>query len=192
MGAQMLVETGHRDDITALLLAWRGGDHSAFDRLFPAVYEELRAIAHRQLARERPGHTLETTALVHEAYFRLVDQTRAQWEDRAHFFAVAANAMRRILVGYARRHRAVKRSGTQVSLDEATLVADQRAETMVELDEALARLADVDERLVKVVECRFFGGLTEEETAQALGVTARTVRRDWVKAKAWLQRTLLE
>ena len=192
MSAQMLVETGHRDDITALLLAWRGGDHAAFDRLFPAVYEELRGIAHRQLRRERPDHTLGTTALVHEAYFKLVDQTRAQWEDRAHFFAVAASAMRRILVGYARRHRAVKRSGKQVTLDDATLIADERADTLLALDEALAQLADVDERLARVVECRFFGGLTEEETAEALGVTARTVRRDWVKAKGWLYQALRE
>jgi RNA polymerase sigma factor (TIGR02999 family) len=192
MDAQMLVETGHRDDITALLLAWRGGDQTAFDRLFPAVYEELRAIAHRQLGGERPDHTLGTTGLVHEAYLKLVDQTRAQWEDRAHFFAVAASAMRRILVGYARRHRAAKRRGKHVSLDDATLVAHERADTLVALDEVLTRLTDVDERLARVVECRFFGGLTEEETAEALGVTARTVRRDWVKAKAWLHQALQE
>ena len=192
MGARMLAETGHRDDITGLLLALRGGDHPAFDRLFPAVYDELRGIAHRQLGRERPDHTLGTTGLVHEAYLKLVDQTRAQWEDRAHFFAVAASAMRRILVGYARRHRAAKRNGTRVTLDDAMAVANERAEILVALDEALALLTEVDERLGRVVECRFFGGLTEEETAEALGVTARTVRRDWVKAKAWLSRALRE
>lgn len=188
----MLAETGHRDDITALLLAWRGGDRSAFDRLFPAVYDELRRIAHRQLGRERPDHTLGTTGLVHEAYLKLVDQTRAQWEDRAHFFAVAAGAMRRILVGYARRHNADKRRGQHVSLDDATMVADERAGTLVALDDALVQLAEVDARLAQVVECRFFGGLTEEETAEALGMTARTVRRDWVKAKAWLAHVLRE
>lgn len=190
MGAQMLAETGHRDDITGLLLALRGGDRTAFDRLFPAVYDELRGIAHRQLGRERTDHTLGTTGLVHEAYLKLVDQTRAQWEDRAHFYAVAASAMRRILVGYARRHRAVKRRGTRVTLEDATVVADERAEVLLALDEALERLADVDARLGRVVECRFFGGLTEDETAEALGVTARTVRRDWVKAKAWLSHAL--
>lgn len=181
-------------DITGLLLAWRGGDGSALDRLFPLVYDELRHIAHRQLGRERPDHTLQTTALVHEAYLKLVDQTRAQLSDRTHFFAVAARAMRRILVDYARRHRAAKRGGAQApaSLDDTTLVADQRADTLLGLDEALARLAEVDERLSRVVECRFFGGLTEEETADALGVTARTVRRDWIKAKGWLHQALQE
>jgi len=181
-------------DITGLLLAWRAGDRHAVDRLFPLVYDELRRIAHRQLGRERPDHTLGTTALVHEAYLKLVDQSRAQLTDRAHFFAVAARAMRRILVDYARRHRALKRGGApaRVSLDDATLVADQRADTLVALDDALTRLTDVDERLSGVVECRFFGGLTEEETAEALGVTARTVRRDWVKAKGWLSQALRE
>jgi RNA polymerase sigma factor (TIGR02999 family) len=211
MDAQTLAETGQgrpgrsgepperrptdsQPDITGLLLAWRGGDSTALDRLFPLVYDELRRIAHRQLGLERPDHTLGTTALVHEAYLKLVDQTRAQLADRAHFYAVAARAMRRILVDYARGHRAAKRGAgqPQVSLDEATLVADQRADTLVALDEALTRLTDVDARLSRVVECRFFGGLTEEETAEALGVTARTVRRDWVKAKGWLSQALRE
>ena len=193
MNAQGPAETGQTaHDVTGLLLAWRAGDGTALDRLFPLVYEELRRIAHRQLGRERSGHTLGTTALVHESYLKLVDQTRARWEDRAHFFAIAAGAMRRILVDYARRHRAAKRGGTRVGLDDATLVADERADTLVALDEALTRLAEVDERLGRVVECRFFGGLSEEETAQALGVTARTVRRDWVKAKAWLHQALRE
>lgn len=181
-------------DITGLLMAWRAGDAGAVDRLFSLVYDELRAIAHRQLGGERPGHTLGTTSLVHEAYLKLVDQTRAQLTDRAHFFAVAARAMRRILVDYARRHRALKRGGAaaHISLSDAPLIAAQRADTLVALDEALSRLADVDERLPRVIECRFFGGLTEEETAEALGVTARTVRRDWVKAKGWLSRALRE
>lgn len=193
MDAQALVESGQRD-ITGLLVAWRAGDGSAFDRLFPLVYDELRRIAHRQLARERGDHTLGTTALVHEAYLKLVDQTRAQLTDRAHFFAVASRAMRRILVDYARRHRALKRGGVAgaVSLDDSALIAAERADTLVALDEALTRLAEVDERISRVVECRFFGGLTEEETAEALQITARTVRRDWVKAKGWLHRELRE
>jgi RNA polymerase sigma factor (TIGR02999 family) len=190
---------GSDHDITELLLAWRAGDRDALDRLFPLVYEELRQIAHRRLGREREGHTLGTTALVNEAYLKLVDQTRAQWADRAQFFAVAARAMRRILVDYARRHHALKRGGApvQVNLDDealgdAALVADQRADTLLALDDALTRLAELDERLARVVECRFFGGFTEEETAEVLGVTPRTVRRDWVKAKGWLYQTLRE
>jgi len=201
--------------VTQLLVAWRGGLQGALDRLFPLVYDELRRIARRQLGREPPGHTLSTTALVHEAYLRLVDQTRAQWVDRAQFYAVAARAMRRILVDYARRHRAAKRGGgrRRVELDLADLgeratsdgtgadavsavdayaAADDRAATLIALDEALARLAESNDRLSRLVECRFFGGLTEEETAAVLGVTARTVRRDWVKAKAWLYRAMQE
>jgi RNA polymerase sigma factor (TIGR02999 family) len=179
-------------DVTGLLLAWRGGDVGALDRLMPVVYEELRGIAHRQLGHERSGHTLGTTGLVHEAYLKLVDQTRVQWADRTHFFAVAARVMRRILVSYARRVRAEKRGGApeRVSLTDAMLVAEQRADTLVALDEALATLGDIDERLARVIECRFFGGLSEEETADIMGVTARTVRRDWVKAKGWLHRVL--
>jgi RNA polymerase sigma factor (TIGR02999 family) len=179
-------------DITTQLLAWRAGDRSAQESLFPLVYEELRRIAHRHLARERLGHTLDTTSLVHEAYLKLVDQTRADWTDRSHFFAVASNAMRRILVDYARRYRADKRGGAprRVSLTDAMLVAEQRADTLLAVDEALTELAQIDGRLSRVVECRFFAGLTEEETAEVLGVTARTVRRDWTKAKGWLHRTL--
>jgi RNA polymerase sigma factor (TIGR02999 family) len=193
MDAHSVAETG-QPDITGLLLAWRAGDRTAVDRLFPLVYDELRRIAHRQLGRERPDHTLGTTALVHEAYLKLVDQTRARLTDRAHFYAVAARAMRRILVDYARRHRALKRGGAagQVSLSDATVTADDRADTLVALDEALTRLAELDDRLSQVVECRFFGGLTEEETAEVLAVTARTVRRDWVKAKGWLSQALRE
>ncbi len=179
-------------DITGLLLAWRAGDAGAPDRLFPLVYDELRRIAHQQLGRERSGHTLDTTALVHEAYLKLVDQTRVEWADRSHFFAVASQAMRRILVDYARRYRTEKRGGAprRVSLTDAMLVAEQRADTLLALDEALRELAGLDKRLSQVVECRFFGGLTEEETAEALGITARTVRRDWTKAKGWLHRAL--
>lgn len=201
MDAQGRVEGGHENpsadrthDITALLLAWRRGDREAPDRLFDLAYAELRRIAHRQLGRERADHTLGTTALVHEAYLKLVDHTRAVLVDRAHFFAVAARVMRRILVDYARRYRALKRGGAspRVSLSGAEIPAEQRAATLVALDEALVRLADVDPRLAQVVECRFFAGLTEQETAQALEVTERTIRRDWVKAKGWLTHELRE
>jgi len=179
-------------DITSQLLAWRAGEPFAVDKLFPLVYDELRRIAHRQISRERAGHTLDTTGLVHEAYLKLVDQTRTQWTDRAHFFAVASNAMRRILVDHARSYRTNKRGGAplRVSLTDNMLVAEQRADTLLAVDEALTELAQLDERLSKVVECRFFAGLTEEETAETLGVTARTVRRDWTKAKGWLHRRL--
>jgi RNA polymerase sigma factor (TIGR02999 family) len=169
-------------------MAWRAGDREAFDQLFPLVYDELRQMAHRQLGNERHDHTLGTTALVHETYLKLVDQTRAQLSDRAHFFAVAARAMRRILVDYARRHLALKRGGAhpQVRLDDTELITDHRADTLVALDEALTRLAQLDERLSQVIELRFFAGLTEDEAAEVLAVTPRTVRRDWVKAKGWL------
>lgn len=178
--------------VTGLLLAWRSGESGAPDQLFPMVYDELRRIAHGQVARERTGHTLDTTALVHEAYLKLVDQTRVQWVDRSHFFAVATQAMRRILVDYARRYRSDKRGGApiRVTLDDSNLVSEQRADLLLAVDEALTDLKKLDERLSQVVEFRFFGGLSEEETAQVLGVTARTVRRDWAKAKGWLHRTL--
>jgi RNA polymerase sigma factor (TIGR02999 family) len=179
-------------DVTDLLLAWRqvGGD--APDRLFSIVYQELRGIAHRQLFGERRDHTLGTTGLVHEAYFRLVDQSRAQWADRGHFFAIAARVMRRVLVDYARQRRAEKRGGelVRVDLDDVAIPLDQRPQVLLALDEALTRLCAEDERIGGVVECRFFGGLTEEETAVALGVTSRTVRRDWVKGRAWLHQAL--
>lgn len=185
--------------ITDALVALRAGETGAMDRLVPLVYEELARIAHRQLGLEASGHTLSTTALVHEAYLRLVDQTRAQWADRAQFFGVAAHAMRRVLVDHARRHRAARRGGAHrrdVSLDAlevadaSTLTAGERADILVAMDEALERLATLDARQAHVVECRFFGGLTEAETAAALGVTARTVARDWVKARGWLYEML--
>jgi RNA polymerase sigma factor (TIGR02999 family) len=181
-------------DVTGLLLAWRAGDATALDRLFPLVYDELHRIAHRQLGREPAGHTLATTALVHEAYLKLVDQNRAQWNERSQFFAIAARAMRRILVDYARQHLAGKRGGgkERVDLDAEILSLDQRADVLVAVDEALDRLREVDERASRVVECRFFGGYTEEETAGTLGINERTVRRDWVRAKAWLYDALRE
>jgi len=163
----------------------------AMERLLPLVYDDLRRIAHRQLAGERDEHTVGTTALVHEAYLRLADR-QIDGIDRAQFLGVASQAMRRVLVDYARQHRAGKRGGArrQVVLDDAMLVVEARADTLLALDEALTRLAGFDARQGRVVECRFFGGLTEEETADVLGVTARTVRRDWIKAKGWLHQEL--
>ena len=179
-------------DITELLLAHRGGDATALDRLVPLVYDDLRRIARGQLRRRRPGDTLNTTGLVHEAYVRLVDQTRASWRDRGHFFAVSAIAMRQIVVDHARRRMRAKRGGDRVTvpLDDVQEPAAREAGRILEIDEALERLAKVDRRLVQVVECRYFAGLTEEETAAALGVSVRTAQREWFKARAWLRQEL--
>jgi RNA polymerase sigma factor (TIGR02999 family) len=179
-------------EITQLLAAARRGEPAVVDRLLPLVYRELHAVAHRQLRHQRPGQTLNTTALVHEAYLKLVDQTRADYQDRGHFLAVAAVAMRHILVDYARRRAAKKRGGDeqQVTLDDARLGIDARAFEILALDQALTSLAHVDERLSKLVELRFFGGLSVEETAVTLGVSERTVKRDWRKARAFLYRAL--
>jgi RNA polymerase sigma factor (TIGR02999 family) len=178
--------------VTELLLELRDGHAAVMDRLFPLVYEELRRIAHRALRQERTAHTLGTTGLVHEAYLRLVDQTRTEYRDRAHFYGIAARALRQILVDYARRHRAAKRGAgaRMLVLDEAVMATEDRAEALVALDEALTELQALDARLGQVVECRFLGGLTEEETAEVVGLTSRTVRRDWLKAKGWLHRRL--
>lgn len=174
-------------DITELLTALRDGDRTALDRLFPLVYAELHDRAHRQLARRRPGDTLSTTALVHEVYLKLTDSAHQSYQDRVHFFAVASRAMRQILVDYARRMTAAKRGGgLAVSLDPDQLGNPGRAEELLALDEALARLEGLDERLARNVEMRFFGGLSVEETAEALGVSPRTVKRDWRKARAFL------
>jgi RNA polymerase sigma factor (TIGR02999 family) len=174
--------------ITALIAGLQDGEPEAWDRLLPHVYDELRRIAHAQLRRQRRGHTLNTTALVHEAYFKLVDQTRVPYAERAHFFGIAARAMRQVLIDHARRHATTKRGGgwQRISLDDAQISIEERADMLVALDEALTRLSVLNERLGRVVECRFFGGMTEEETAAALGVTDRTVRRDWTKARLWL------
>lgn len=186
-----------RHEVTGLLLNWRSGENDAADRLFSAVYDELRRIARRKLQRERAGHTLDTTALVHEAYFKLVDQTRTDWVHRAQFFAIASRVMRRILIDHARARLASKRGGTRVAVTlgsasncETLGVAEERADTLLAVDDALTRLAEREARLARVVECRFFGGLTDAETGQVLGVTERTVQRDWVKAKDWLYREL--
>jgi RNA polymerase sigma factor (TIGR02999 family) len=162
--------------------------------LMPMVYEELRRIARRQLRGERSDHTLTTTALVHESYLKLADQTRAAFNDRAHFLAVAAQAMRRILIDYAREHRAARHGGDRrrVELDDAIGAAIENGETLLSVHAALERLERLDARQSRVVECRFFGGMTEEDIAKALGVTERTVRRDWTKAKAWLYAELDE
>ena len=185
-------DTPDTQPVTELLLDLRDGRAGVMDRLYPLVYQELRRIAHRALRGERTGHTIGTTGLVHEAYLRLVDQTRLEYRDRGHFYGIAARAMRHILVDYARRHRAAKRGGAQkmIVLDEALLGVEDRAEALLALDEALKELEALDPRLGQVVQCRFFGGLTEEETGEVLGVTARTVRRDWLKAKGWLYHQL--
>ena len=178
--------------VTELLLRLRGGDRSALDRLTPIVYDELLRIAHRQLQHESAGHTLNTTALAHEAWLKLVDVKRVDWQDRSHFLAMAARAMRRILIDHARERGAARRGGGVVPLplDDAAQVAAQQPESLLALDDALHRLAELNPRLAQVVECRYFGGLTEEETSAALGVTTRTVQRDWVKARGWLHGAL--
>lgn len=173
--------------ITRLLKQARDGDRNAFDAAFGAVYERLHMMAHRQLLGERQGHTMSTTALVHEAYLHLVDQSKANWQDRSHFFSMAALSMRRILVDYARRHKAQKRGGGKANLTLDTRVpVHERSDELLALDEALDRLKALNERLAKVVELRYFAGLTDEEVADLLQVSDRTVRREWVKAKAWL------
>jgi RNA polymerase sigma-70 factor (ECF subfamily) len=178
-------------DISSLLHAWSEGDQNALERLTPVVYDELHRLARRYMRRERPGHSLQTTALVNEAYMRLLDYKRIEWQDRAHFFAISAQLMRRILVEHARRHN-LKRGGgvPHVSLEEAAVVGGGRAADMVALDDAMNALARVDPRKVQVVEMRFFGGLSVEETAEVLKVSPITVMRDWSTAKAWLYREL--
>ncbi|HEV8370502.1 MAG TPA: sigma-70 family RNA polymerase sigma factor [Pyrinomonadaceae bacterium] len=180
------------EEITGLLLDWGKGDKAALDRVIPLVYQELRRLAHRQMRRERAGDTLQTTALINEAYLRLVDYTRVRPRDRAHFFAIAAQAMRRILIERARSRRSSKRgSGAQrVSLDERAEVSDQRAADLVALDEALTNLAVIDPRKAQTVELRYFGGMTIEETAEVLEVSTPTVERDWHMAKIWLHREI--
>jgi RNA polymerase sigma factor (TIGR02999 family) len=188
--------SGAAGDVTTLLLAYRAGDAGALERALPLVYAHLHTVASAQRRRAvlDGRHTLSTTALVHEAWFKLADAARLDVRDRGHFLAVAAHAMRQVLVDYARRHRADKRGGGayHLDLDAVDVAVEERADTLVALDDALARLALVSERLARVVELRFFGGLSEEETAQCLGVTDRTVRRDWVKARAWLHAELAD
>jgi len=178
--------------VTSLLRQWNGGDPRALEQLAPIVYQELRRLSHYHLRRERDGHTLQTTALVHEVYLRLCGQDEPQWEDRAHFFAVASRIMRRILVDYSRRRGAEKRQlpGAQTSLDEVLSIPVQKQIDLIALDDALEHLAAFDERKCKVVEMRFFAGLHSKEIALVLKTTEATVRRDWIIAKGWLFRYL--
>jgi RNA polymerase sigma-70 factor (ECF subfamily) len=180
------------DNLTELLTEWRQGDKAALETLTPLVYDELRRIAHRYMQSEREGHTLQTTALVNEAYLRLEDQHRIEWQNRAHFFAVTAQVMRHILIDHARKRHYAKRGGEgqQVPLEEAVLMSQPRAAELVALDEALDELAKLDLRKSRVVELRYFGGLSLEETAEVLEISPMTVRRDWRVAKAWLYRRM--
>jgi len=184
----MISQTG----VTDLLVHWSEGDQEALNKLIPLVYDELHKLASRYLRRERRDHTLQTTAVVHEAYLKLVNQRDANFENRLHFFAVAAQIMRRILVDYARRHHASKRGGDlyKLSLDEALVTSEEKGADLLALDEALERLAAIDPRQSRVVELRVFAGLTLEETAQALNISPSTVRREWSMAKAWLHRQI--
>jgi RNA polymerase sigma factor (TIGR02999 family) len=179
-------------NVTELLLAYRDGDREAFDRLVPLLYNDLRKIARAQLRRGRPGATLGTTVLVHEVYLKMADQQRLDARDRGHFLAISAHAMRQVIADYARRRTAAKRGGNSdpVPLDEAPQIADREARWLVDVDRALERLAARNERMARVVECRFFAGYSEEETAEALGTSLRTVQRDWMRARAWLKEEL--
>lgn len=180
------------DNLTGLLLEWRAGDKAALDRLTPMVYDELRRIAHRYVQRERNGHTLQTTALVNEAYLRLAGQQKVDWQSRAHFFAVTAQVMRHLLIDHARRRRYAKHGGEvqQVPIEDAEVMSMQRAAELIALEEALDELAKLDQRKSRVVELRYFGGLSLEETAEVLEISLMTVRRDWRAAKAWLYKAV--
>ena len=186
------MKTPAAKEVTGLLLAWSDGDREAYDKLVPLVYEELHRLAHRHMRRERPGHTLQTTALVDEAYMRLVEQKGVRWQNRAHFFAISAGLMRRILVDHARAQARAKRGGgaRALPLEEAAPVSRERSTDLVALDEALRKLAEIDPRKARVVELRFFGGLGVKETAAVLGVHANTVVSDWSMARAWLYTAL--
>lgn len=181
-------------DVTELLLAFKDGDRSAFNELMPLVYDDLRRVAHRQLAGNRRDQVLDTSVLVHESYLKLVDQKRVDYQSRGHFLAIAARAMRQVIIDYARRQGAAKRGGglLPATLDEGRIAVEDQAEWLLTIDQALSRLAEHNERLARVVECRFFAGYSEEETAEALGVSLRTAQRDWLRARVWLQEELRE
>jgi len=183
---------GGQLQITELLLEWSEGNHSALERMTPLVYGELHRLAHRHMNRERAGHTLQTSALVNEAFLRLVDQRNVKWNNRAHFFGIAAQMMRRILVDYARSHLYAKRGGgaVHVSLDQAGLAANQPTAEVTALDEALTKLESLDPQQARVVELRFFGGLTIKETAEVMSISVDTVKREWSTARAWLYREM--
>jgi RNA polymerase sigma factor (TIGR02999 family) len=175
-------------EVTELLIEWSNGDKAALDKLMPLIHEELRRLAHYYMSHERPGHTLQTSALVNEAYLRLVNREGVHWQNRAHFFAIAAQVMRTILVDHARSHAYAKRGGGahKIELDEAMIVSRERAAEVVALDDALKELANFDPQQSRVVELRFFGGLTIEETAEVLDLSPATIKREWSTAKAWL------
>jgi RNA polymerase sigma factor (TIGR02999 family) len=187
-------ETAYRPhEITLLLQAWSDGNHTGLDELLPLVYDELHRQAHRFLRRERQNHTLQTTALIHEAYLNLIKQNRVSWQNREHFFAISANMMRRVLVNYANARHRKKRGGSaeNLALDDTILLATQKTEVdLLALDEALTRLAKMDKQQEQIVELRYFSGLTIEETAEVLGVSPATIKRDWKMTKAWLHREL--
>jgi RNA polymerase sigma factor (TIGR02999 family) len=187
------MEPASKQDVTQLLRAWSEGDKAALDRLYELVYDELHRLAHRYMSRENPGHTMQTTALVNEAYLRLANVEDLKWQDRAHFFAVSANVMRRILIDGARARRAERRGGDElpIALDDAPEIAQKSDPDLIALDDALHELAKVNERQSKVVELRYFGGLSVEEAAEVLKVSPDTVMRDWRFAKAWLKRELV-
>jgi RNA polymerase sigma factor (TIGR02999 family) len=191
-GAGEAMSRGSPKEITGLLQAWGDGDRSALDELIPLVYEELHRAARRQMRRENPDNTIQATALVNEVYMRLVEVKNVSWQDRAHFFAISARLMRQILVDLARRRNQLKRGGQarQVSLHEATMLASESRTDLAALDDALKTLESLDSRQSQIVELRFFGGLTEEEIAEVLGISPRTVRSDWSMAKVWLLREL--
>jgi RNA polymerase sigma factor (TIGR02999 family) len=186
------VEHEPPSQVTLLLQEWRGGDHEALDALLPLVYKELRRLAHFQLRNERPDHTLQSAALVHEAYLRLIGLNPPEWESRTHFFAIAAQLMRQILVDYARRHSAKKRGGSicRLSLEDATSASPRKDVDVVALDDALKTLAKIDARQSRVVELRFFAGLSLEEISEAMDIAPATVQRDWTAARAWLHREI--
>ena len=179
-------------EVTQLLASWSQGDQAAFERLTPLIYEELRRLAHHYMERQRPGHTLQTTALVNEAYLRLADQSRPSFTNRSHFFAVAAKAMRQILVDHAKAQRRQKRGGGagKVELEEGALISPEQPTAILDLNDALERLATLDFRKAHVVELKYFGGLTQDEIAEVLKISSVTVRRDWVFARAWLHSEL--
>ena len=187
-------KTPKQHEITQLLAEWSDGNQSALDELYPLVYDELHRLARRYMSRERQGHTLQTTALINEAYVRLVDQRNVHWANRSHFFAISAQIMRRILIDHARRHAYAKRGGgaQQVSLDEAAIVTRTAGAELLRLDEALKSLAEMDPRRSQVVELRYFGGLNNEEIAGVLNISENTVTRDWNMARAWLHQQLSE
>lgn len=181
-----------QDNVTQLLIKFREGSKDAYDEIFPHVYERLKRLASRQLKGEAAGHTYSKTDLVHEAYLKLIDQAEVEWQDRAHFYALAARSMRRILIEHARKKKAAKRGGSKhdrTFIDEIMRV-DEQAESLLEIDDAINKLADMDERMAKVVECRYFGEMTYDDIAEATGVSTRTAKRDWELARGWLYKEL--